>query len=134
MEVDESQTVFHVLLLQQIEGFQQFGTGQSELRSVATTLFPFATATAGQLDADADIRAHTQLLGLTGNDVQFVQLLYNDEDALTHLLSQQSQFDVRLVLISVTDDDRVALALYGNDSMELRLGTSLDTQVELTTV
>ena len=134
MEMDESQTVFHILLLQQVEGLQQLGTGQSELRSIAATLFPLATTTAGQLDADADIRTHAQLLCLTGNDIQFVQLLHDDKDTLAHLLCQQGQFDVRLVFVAVTDNDTIALALYGNDCMQLRLGTCLDTQIELTTV
>ena len=50
---------------------------------------------------------------------------------LAELLSQHSQFDVAFVLISVTDNERVTLALLCDDSMELRLGASLKTEVEL---
>ena len=59
MKVDKSQTVFHVLLLQQVQRLQQLGTGQSEFRGIAAALFPFAATTAGQFDTDADIGAYT---------------------------------------------------------------------------
>ena len=134
MEMNQAQAVLHVLLLQQIQCFQQLSAGQSELRGVATALFPLATTAGCQLDADTDIGLDTQFLRLLGNDFQFVKLFDDNKDTLAHLLSQQGQLDVRLILITITDNDGIALALYGNDRMQLRLRTGLDTQVELTSV
>ena len=42
VEVDEAQTVVQSFLLQEVECFEQLGTGKSELAGVATALFPFA--------------------------------------------------------------------------------------------
>ena len=134
MEVNQAQAVAHTLLVEHLQRFKQFGTGQSELRGIAAALFPLATATGSQFDADTDIRTHVQLLSHTGNDIQLVQLLHHDEDLLAHLLCQQGQFDIALILVAVTYDDRVALALYGDDGVQLRLGTGLYAQVELTSV
>ena len=132
--MNQSQTVAHILFVEQIERFQQFGTGQSELRGVAPTLFPLTTTTGGQFDADADIRAHTQFLSLASYQFQFVRFLHHNEYLLAHLLCQQCQFDVRLVLISVTDNDRVALTLNSNHCVQLRFRTSLNAQIKLTSV
>ena len=134
MEMNQAQAVAHTFLVEHLQRFKQFGTGQSELRGIAAALFPFATAAGSQFDADADIRAHVQLLSHTGNDIQFVQFLHHDENLLAHLLCQQGQFDIALVLIAVTYDDRVALTLYGDDGMQFGLGASLYAQVELTSV
>ena len=134
MEMDESQAVAHVLLVEHLQCFQQLGTGQAELRSVAAAFLPFSAAAAGQLDADADIRTDVEFLGNLGDEFQFVHLLHHDEYLLSHLLCQQGQFDVALVLVAVADNDRVALALHGNHGMELGLGTGFQSQVELASV
>ena len=134
MEMDESQAVAHILLVEQFQCFQQLGTGQTELRSVAAAFLPFSAAAAGQLDADADIGAHIELLGHLGDEFQFVHLLHDDEDLLAHLLCKQGQFDIALVLIAVADDDGVALALHGNHGMQLGLGSGLQSQVEFPSV
>jgi hypothetical protein len=52
----------------------------------------------------------------------------------TELLSQHGELDVALVLISVADDERVTLALHGDDGVELRLGTGFKTEIELASV
>ena len=134
MEMYQSEAVAHILLVEQVQGFQKFGTGEPELRGIAAALLPLARAAGGQLDADADVRANPYLLGFASYEIQFIGLLHHNENLLAHLLCQQSQFDVRLVLIAVADDDRVALALYGNDGMQFRLRTCLHTEVELTTM
>ena len=119
VEMDEAQAVAHASPVEQIEGFEQFCTRQSELRGVAAALFPLAAARAGQLDADAYIRTHIEFLGLAGNQFQLIHLLNDNEDLLAHLLGQQGQLDVALVFIAVADDDRVALALHGDNGMQL---------------
>ena len=42
MEMDESQAVAHTFLVELLQSVQQLGTGQSELRGVTPTLFPFS--------------------------------------------------------------------------------------------
>ena len=134
VEVDEPQAVAHVFLVEQLQGFEQFGTGESELRGVAAAFFPLAGTAAGQFDAYADVGSHVQLLGHAGNDVKLVQLLHHDEYLLAHLLCQQCQLDVALVLVAVAHDDRVALALHGNDGVQLGLRAGLYAEVELPSV
>lgn len=63
-----------------------------------------------------------------------VHLLNDDEYALAHLLRQQRQLDVALVLVAVADDDRVALALYGYHGVQLGLRAALQSEVELASV
>ena len=134
MEMDQTQTVAHVFLIQEFQGFKKFGTCQAKLRGVATALLPFTRAAGCQFDADADIRTDIHLFGLTGDNLQLVHLLHHDKDLLTHLLCQQGQLNVTLVLVSVTDDDGVALTLHGDDGMELGFRAGLQSQVELTTM
>ncbi len=66
-----------------------------------------------------------------GDGVDLVQLLDDDEDTLAHLLRQQRQFDVALVLVAIAYDQRVALALDGDDGVQFGFGTGLQTKVEL---
>ena len=124
MEMNQTQTVAQSFLVQQFEGLEQLGTGESELRGVASALFPFAGPRGCQFDTDADIGFDVELLRYLGDDLQLVHLLHHDEDLLTHFLRQECQFDIALVLVAVADDDGVTLTLHGNDGMELRLRTS----------
>ena len=134
VEMDELEAVEHLLLLQEVEGFEQLGAGQSELRGVAAALFPFAAARGGQLDAYAEAGADAVLLRGAGDYLELVHLLHDDEDALAHLLCQQGQFDIALVFIAVADDDGVALALQGDDGVELGFRAGFQTEVELPAV
>ena len=77
---------------------------------------------------------HVELLGGLGDDLQFVELFDDDEDAFAHLLGQQRQFNIALVLVSVAHDERVALALYGDDGMQFGLRSGLQSEVELASV
>ena len=61
--------------------------------------------------------------GFTGNQLKFIHLLHDDEDLLAHLLCQQSQFDEVLVLVTVANDERVAVHVSGQHSMEFGLRT-----------
>ena len=110
----------HSLAFEQIERFEQLAAVQSELARVAAALLPLAATGGGELDADAEIGADVELLGHAGDCLQLVEFLDDDENALSHLLRQQSQLYVALVLVAVADDDGVALALYGDDGVKLR--------------
>ena len=134
MEMDEAQAVAHVLLVKKIQGFQEFCTCQTEFRGVTPTLFPFSGTRRSQFDTNTDIRPDVHLLGNLGNDIQLIELLYNDEDALAHLLGEQGQFYIALILITITNDDGITLALYSNHCVQLGFGASLYAQVELLSV
>ena len=97
-------------------------------------LLPLAGTAAGQFDADADVGLHVQLLGFACDNLQLVHLLHHNEDMLAHLLCQECQFDVALVLVAVADNDRVALTLHGDDRMQLGLRTGFQSEVELASV
>ena len=134
VEVNESQTIAHILAVKQLQRFQQLGTGEAKFRGIAAALLPLAGAAAGQFDAYADVGTHVELLGHTGDDVELVQLLHHDEYLLAHLLCQQRQLDVALVFVTVAHDDTVALALHGDDGVQFGLRTRFNTQVELAAV
>ena len=75
--------------------------------------------------------AHTEFLGGSGDDFQFVELLHHNEDALAHLLGKQCQLYVVLVLVAVADDERVAVHIDRQHRMEFWLRPCLQTEVEL---
>ena len=104
MEMNELQAILHFLFLDEVERFEQLAGGQAELAGVASALLPLPASRRSQLDADADIGAHVQLLGYLGYQPQLVLLLYHQEDALAHLLRQQSQLDIAFILVPVADD------------------------------
>ena len=118
MEMDKFQTIFHFLFLDKIESLKQFTGGQSEFTCISSTFFPFTTARRSQLYSDSDIGTYIQLLGKRGNQTKFIQLFNNQENTLTHLLRQQSQFYIAFILIAVTNDQRIRIRINGNHSMK----------------
>ena len=72
---------------------------------------------------------HTKLLRGLCNDSQLWQFLNDEEDALAHLLCQQSQLDEVLVLVPVADDEAVAVHVGCEDGMQLRLRASFQSEV-----
>ena len=130
MEMDQLQAILHIFLFQKIERFQQLTGSQAEFAGITTAIFPFATSRRSQLDADTYIGAHIELFRHLGYQAQFVHFLHHQEDAFSHLLCQQSQFNIALILISVTDNQRIRVRVYSNHRMELRLGTGFQPQIE----
>ena len=109
------------LLIKFAQCLKHLSCSKTELRGITTALLPFAGTTGGKFNAQTYIRHHTELLSSLCHDVYLVHLLDDDKDALAHLLRQQSQFHVCLVLVSVTDDKRVALTCRSYHGMQLRL-------------
>ena len=134
MEMDEAQAVLQARFLEFLECGEHLRGRQSKLRHVTTTLRPFARTTAGEFDAYTDIGAHLHAACHLGDGVNLVELLDDDEDTLPHLLRQQRQLDVALVLVAIAYDQRVALALDGDDGVQFGFGTRLQTKVELPAV
>lgn len=87
-----------------------------------------------QLDAYADGGRHVQTARHVGYQLEFVDLLHHDEDAASHLLCQQRQFHIVLVLVSVADYDAVLVGVYGQYGMQFRLGACLQPDVVLVAV
>ena len=131
VEVNQLQAILQVLLVEEVQGFEQLAGSEAELAGVSTALLPLATATGGQLDADANVGAHLQLTRHLSDDVQLVELLHHEVDALAHLLSQQSHLDEALVLVAVAHHERVGVGVDTDDGMQLRFGAGFETQVEL---
>ena len=69
-----------------------------------------------------------------GYQLQLVQFFYYEEDAFSHLLRQQSKFNVAFIFISVTDDQRIGVHIDSNHCMQFGLGTSLQSKIELLAV
>ena len=137
VEVDEFEAVFQLVLMHIVNGTEQLAGVQAELAAVAAALFPLAAAAARQLDAEADVRADVQSLGNPVDEFQFAQFLNDDKDAASHLLCQQSELDVALVLVTVADDDRVGIQVghvAGEDGVQLGFAAGFEADVELLAV
>ena len=104
VEMDELEAVDHVVLFEIVEGGEEFAGVESELASVSPTLFPFTAAAAGELDAYAYVGFDVQAFSYLVDENQLVKLLHDEEDAPSHLLCEQGEFDVSSVLVSVADD------------------------------
>ena len=131
MEMDQLQTVLHVFFHQIIERLQQFAGRKAELAGIASGILPFATSRRSQLDTNAKIGFDPQSLRHLGYQLQLVHFFYYEENALSHLLSQQGKLYVTLVLISITDNQRIRVHIGGNHRMQLRFGACFQSQVEL---
>ena len=134
VEVDELEAVVHAHLVEHLQCFEQFRGVEAELGGVAAALLPLARAGGGQLDADAQVGAHAELLGGLGDGVQLGQLFHHEEHALAHLLPQQGQLDEVLVLVAVAHDEAVAIHVGGQHGVELGFGAGLQAQVVLLAV
>ena len=134
VEMNEPQAVVQTFLVEYLQGREQFAGGQTELAGVTSAVLPLARPARSQFDSYAQVWHDIEFLGGLGDDLQFVEFLHDDEYALAHLLCEQRQFDVALVLVSVADDERVALTLECYDGMQLGFGTRLQSEIELAAV
>ena len=134
MEMYQFEAVLHVAALQYIDSFKKFRRIEAELALVATTLAPFARASARQLDAYAHIRPHLQPLRYIGDHTQLIELLHHQIYAAPHLLGKQRQLDIRLILIPIADYKGILGDICGKHSMQLRLRTGLKADIELLAV
>ena len=129
VEVYEPQAVAQSELVEHLQGHEELGGVEAELRCVASALAPFAAAARCELDADAQVGVYAELLGGLGDDGQLGQFLDDEEDALAHLLRQQSQFDEVLVLVPVADDEAVGVHVCGEHGVQFGLGACFEAQV-----
>ena len=137
VEVDQFEAVFQLVLAQVVDGAEQFARVQTELAAVAAALFPLAAAAARQLDAEADVGTDVQALCHTVDEFQLAEFLDDDKDAPSHLLGEQCQFDIALVLVTVADDDGIGVQVghvAGEHGMQFGLTASLQADVELLAV
>ena len=118
VEMDELEAIGQPLTFQQGQGIHQFARIETKLAGISSRLFPFPASRTGQLDADADIGADIHPLGEVGQDTEFHHLLYHDENLTSHFLGKQGQLDIAFVLVSVADDERMAIHVKGKDGME----------------
>ena len=131
MEMDQLQTIPHLILLQNIHGFQQLARIYPELADISSRLFPLATPGAGQLNTDAYIRTNFQAFGDLRDISQFNQLLDNQVYISSHFLGQKSQLDIILVLVTVTDDHRIVVNINRQHRVQFRFRACLKTNVIL---
>ena len=105
VEVNKAQAVVQTLFVEYLQSLEELHGCESELRGISSTLFPFSRPRRSQLDTDAEIGLHPQLTGRFGNELQLIELLHDNEDMLSHLLCQQGQLNVALVLVAIADDE-----------------------------
>ena len=102
MEMNQFQTILQPFAIQKVECFEKFTGSQAEFAGIPSRLFPLSAPGRSEFDTYADVRLHIQLFCHLCNQLQFVHLLYNEENTFTHFLGKQSQFNIAFVFISVT--------------------------------
>ena len=117
VEVDELEAVHQVVLSEEVEGLEELGGVEPELADVAAALLPLAAACRRELDADAEVGADVELAGDSGYELELVELFYYKEDLAAHLLGQQGQLHVFLVLVAVADDHGTGVGIHGQDGV-----------------
>ncbi len=90
---------------------------------------PAAGAARGQLDANADDRAHAQVLGVADDRFQFGEFLDDGNDLLAHLAGQGGHLDELVVLEAVANDGRVVAVGQGEHGEQLGLGPGFQAEV-----
>lgn len=72
VEVNEFEAVFHFILFENIESFEQFARVESEFADISSRVFPFSASRAGQFDTDSYVGADFQSFGNRCDEMQFV--------------------------------------------------------------
>src|SRR5579872_209637 len=85
VEVEQLERGLHLRLAQDLDGFENLGGGETELRVLAAGRRPFARAFRQEADADADPRLDVHLRGDLCDRAQLRQLLGDDDDFLAEL-------------------------------------------------
>ncbi len=129
VKVQQLETSEQVVRAQKIDRLDDLARRQAELGPVAARRLPAPRALGRQLDADADARAHPDLLGGLGDQRQLGELLDDDQHRASQLRRHQRGLDVLLVLVAVADDQRVLVVEHGHDGQQLGLGAGLQAVV-----
>ncbi len=130
MEMYQLEAVLHAAFFEYAQGFEQFGRIEAEFALVAAALGPFARAGAGELDTYADVGTYAEAFGYVGDKPQFVQLFHHQVYTATHLLGQQCQLDIALVLVSVADYQGIGVGVGGQDGVQFGLGSGFEADIE----
>jgi len=84
-----------------------------------------------ELDANAGGRIHTKLVGDLKKDVDFAELLDDDENLVTELLAHEREPHELLVLVAVAHDQMVGVLGESEDSLELGLAAALEAHARI---
>ncbi len=129
VEVDELEARQHVDFAEVAHRLDHLAGGQPELGAVAARPFPAARALGRQLDAHADARAHADLPGGVGDELELGELLDHDQHLASQLRAHERGFDVLLVLVAVAHDEGVLVVEDAHHGQELGLGAGLEAVV-----
>ena len=128
VEVQQLEAVGHAARLQLLEPAHDLGDRQAELRAVAARTLPPAAAAGRELDAEADLRPHADLLGVLEDQAELGVLLDDGDDVAPDLLGQHRHLDELGVLEAVADD-RDVVGGQRRHRHQLGLAAGLDAEV-----
>src|SRR5688572_13949625 len=106
--MEELAAVLHAALLQDLEDLEELRHREAELGSISPGELPAAGPARRELYADPEDGAHVELLGVSENQLELVELLDDGDDRLPDLLGENDHLDVVVVLEAVADDRHVA--------------------------
>ena len=109
VEVEHHHRVEHPAALQDLDGLEDLGRRQPELRGLAARLRPLARPARVELDPHAEEGLHARAAGATREDpVELGDLLEDEDDLLAAAGSPfRAMRDAGVVLVAVADDQRL---------------------------
>ena len=129
MEVNEAKRVLHLRLSEATGDLDDLRSRQAELSVLAGTVGPLAFAGGGELDAQADVGLDAHASGDADDRVDLGELFDDDDGLLTEAAAHQGELDVFLVLVTVADQECLAVLEEGEGDDELRLRTSFEAEI-----
>ena len=130
MKMNQLKRIGHLIFFKNIESVQKFTGIYPELTYISSWFFPFTTPWTSQLDPDSDIRFHIHFLSQTSDGFQLHQFLHHQKNPFPHFLSQQSQFDITFIFISITNDHGLIIDIDRKYRMQLWLRACFQTDIE----
>ncbi len=121
MKMNQSEAIAHFVLFKNLNCFKNLTRCKAKLTGITTRIFPLSASRARKLHSNTNIRFYFQSLSNLQSQFQLIQFLNYKKNLLAHLFGKQCQFNVTLVLIPITDYQRVVISINSQNSMEFRL-------------
>ena len=121
MEVDEAEGILHLRLGEALGDLDDLGGREAELGVLAGAVSPLAFAGGGELDAQTDVRLHAHAAGDADDGVDLGELFDDDDGLLAEAAAHEGELDVFLVLVTVADEQGLAVFEEGESDDQLGL-------------
>src|SRR5688500_9812933 len=125
VKVNQLENVEATERLEAVDQLDELRGAQPELRFLSAAFCPAARAFRVKLDPYARRWRHAELVGHLQQNIHLAQLLEDDENLMTQLLTHQSEAHELLVLVAVAHDEVIGVLGQPQHRLELRLAAAL---------